>query len=154
MEPTEETRAAIEQLAGAGGDTALLDRLLLWARIAESLVPSCVGMSVTVVLDGDPFTLTATAPDLATIDATQYLQGGPCVESALSGDEVAVTDVLDEERWRLFATTAQRYGIRSSLSMPIGGTAFQPPGAVNLYASEPDAFTGREAVLAAVFRSP
>lgn len=154
MEPTEETRAAVEQLAGATGDTQLLDRLLLWSRAAESLVPSCIGLSVTVVLDGDPFTLTATAPNLPVADAIQYLEGGPCVESSRAGDQVNVTDVLDEQRWQRFAAAAQRFGIRSSLSLPIGGSGSQPSGAVNIYASEPNAFVGREQALAAIFRAP
>ena len=132
----------------------LLDRLLLWGRVAESLVPSCVGLSITVVLDGEPFTLTATAPDLAVADAAQYLDGGPCVQAATTSDEVAVTDVLDERRWQLFAAAAQRFGIRSSLSLPIGGRGPIPAGAVNLYASEPDAFIGQERVLATLFRAP
>jgi hypothetical protein len=154
MEPTEETKAAVQQLAEASGDINLLDRLMLWSRVAESLVPSTVGLSVTVMLGSEPFTLTVTREDLAEIDAAQYLNGGPCVQAAATAEEVAVVDVLDEARWQLFATTAHRLGIRSSLSMPIGGIDAHPPGAINIYAADPAAFAGRERVLAAVFRVP
>jgi hypothetical protein len=154
MEPTQETQAAVERLSEASGDLNLLDRLMLWSQVAQSLVPSTLGLSITVVMDGEPFTLTVTREDLAEIDAAQYIDGGPCVASSDTADEVVVADVLDERRWQLFATTAHRLGVRSSLSMPLGGSDPHLPGAINIYAADPAAFAGRERVLAAVFRVP
>lgn len=86
--------------------------------IALRLLPSCVGVSITVLVDGDPFTVTATSEAMATVDASQYLLDGPCVEGARSGEPVLVGDVLDEGRWQAFAQTAAAQGIRSSLSIP------------------------------------
>src|SRR4051794_12706599 len=86
--------------------------------------------------------MTATSPEMAALDAVQYLGGGPCLQAALDRHEAGIADVLDEDRWQLYEHAATSSGVRSSLSIPVGGRAGQPPGAVNLYASEPDAFKG------------
>jgi GAF domain-containing protein len=154
VEPLPEVAAAIDQLAAETGDTSLLDGLLGLAGAAVDLVPSCVAVSLTIVVDDEPFTVTATSAELAVLDAAQYLEGGPCLEATRTAQEVDVPDVLDEDRWRLYEQVASARGIRSSLSMPVGGSAGRTPGAVNLYASDPHAFTGKEEQLAEVFQVP
>jgi GAF domain-containing protein len=151
MEPLPEVRAAAERLAAVTG-IDVLDNLDAMARLAVSIVPSCVGLSVTLVLDGEAFTVTATSRDASILDAVQYLNGGPCLDSADHRREVSVPDVLDEDRWQLYEQAANSLGVRSSLSIPIAGSDGQTPGAINLYASDPHAFTGKEKVLAEAFR--
>jgi hypothetical protein len=76
----------------------LLRGLDLLADVAVALVPSVVGVSLTVVVDDEAFTITATDAATAAVDAVRYLDGGPCLDAAAGQDQVAVGDVLDEER--------------------------------------------------------
>src|SRR4051794_11721551 len=88
MEPIPEVQAAAEELAALVDGPDLLQGLRTMAQLASALVPSCVGVSLTVVVDGQPYTATATDPTMAVLDATQYLGGGPCLEAALDRREV------------------------------------------------------------------
>jgi len=124
------------------------------AGMAVDLVPTCVGASVTIMVDGEPFTLTATSEKAALLDAMQYLDGGPCLHSAETATPVSVPDVLDEHRWRTYSRAATILGIQSSLSAPLSGADGQTPGAVNMYATDPDAFAGLEAELAHALHVP
>jgi GAF domain-containing protein len=151
MEPVPETRAVMGDLA-AYGDVDLAERLEQAGRRVSSIVPECVGLSVSHLVDGLTFTLVASSAEIATLDATQYLDGGPCVESGLTAEEVAVDDLgaLDERQWLLYAGTGAAAGVASSLSLPLrrNGTV---TGSVNLYASAPNAFEGHHEELAAIF---
>jgi GAF domain-containing protein len=151
MEIAPEVRAAAERLSALlEGGPDLTRHLHVVSQVAELLVPSLVGCSVTVHLDTEPFTLSAVSQDLAVLDAVQYIDGGPCLE-ALEGDPVLVDDILDEQRWHLYRRAATDRGVQASLSLPIRSRDDQVVGALNLYASKPDAFTGNEAMLAEVF---
>lgn len=154
MQPLPEVRAAAERLSAITGDLDLLQGLEILSQVTGALIPSTVGVSLTVVLDGEPFTVTATSEDIAALDAAQYLDGGPCVDGAAQAEPVVVGDVLDEERWQLYARTAHAAGVRASLSLPLGGAGGRTPGAINLYASEPHAFRGKENLMAEVFQTP
>jgi transcriptional regulator with GAF, ATPase, and Fis domain len=151
VKPLPETQAAIDRLSALlEGDQDLGRHLRAVSSVAEMLVPSLVGASVTVHIHGQPFTLTAVSEQLRTMDATQYLDGGPCVD-ALDGSPVVVDDLLDEERWQVYRQTASDAGIRSSLSMPLRDSADEVIGALNLYATDPSAFAGQEQMFAEVF---
>jgi GAF domain-containing protein len=118
-------------------------------------VPECVGLSVSQLEDGLTFTLVASSAEIAALDATQYLDGGPCVDSSLNAKKVAVEnleqqDVLDERQWLLYARTGAAAGVASSLSLPLR-SAGRVTGSVNLYASTPNAFDGHHEALAAIF---
>jgi GAF domain-containing protein len=151
VEPIPEVQAAAEQLTSLTGGADLLEGLRTMSTLAVALVPSCVGLSLTVVVDGEAFTMTATAPQMAVLDAAQYLAGGPCLEAVLDRREVNVLDVLDEDRWQFYEQAAAGSGVRSSLSIPVGAADGEPPGALNLYASEPGAFQGKAELLARAF---
>ncbi len=152
MEPLPEVQDVARQLAALSLETVdLLEALGRVTDIALRLLPSCVGVSITVLVDGDPFTVTATSEAMATVDASQYLLDGPCVEGARSGEPVLVGDVLDEGRWQAFAQTAAAQGIRSSLSIPFRSPDGTLPGCLNLYAGEPGAFSGQAEVVAGMF---
>jgi GAF domain-containing protein len=151
VEPIPEVEAAAEELAALSDGWDLLDGLRTMAQLASVLVPSCVGISLTVIVDGEAYTVTATDSASSALDAAQYLGGGPCVDAALDRREINMTDVLDESRWQFFEQAAASSGVRSSLSLPVGDSDGEPPAALNLYASEPDAFKGREELLARAF---
>ena len=93
--------------------------------------------------------MVATSADSAVLDAAQYVEDGPCLEAGRDGTVVSVEDVLDEDRWRLFARTAAARGVRSSLSLPVLDDGALV-GTVNFYAAAPGAFLGHEVRLAAI----
>ena len=155
MQPLPEVRAAADQLNAATEGLDLLHGLGVLADVATFLVPSIVGVSLTIVIDGDPLTVTATSDAMGVLDAAQYLDGGPCLQAAGPEREVVdVGDVLDEQRWQLYRQAASAQGVRASLSLPLGGAGGRTPGAINLYASDPGAFRGKERLLAEAFQTP
>ncbi|MCW2715831.1 MAG: antitermination regulator [Frankiales bacterium] len=152
MEPIPEVREAEVRLAAVADETLdLVQHLEAVSALALTLLPSCVGVSLTVLVDGDPFTVTATPADLASLDAIQYLDGGPCLDAATAEEPIVVDDVLDEPRWQMYSQAAAALGVRSSMSLPIPATDDTPAAALNLYASDPHAFHGVQAQLAALF---
>jgi GAF domain/ANTAR domain len=152
MKMLPEVRAAADELSALLDDEQdLAGRVVAIAAVARAVVPSCVGVSLTIVVDGEPYTLTATSEELATIDATQYIDGGPCVEAAERSSEVSIADVLDEEQWQLFQHACAASGVRSSLSLPLRDDENALPCALNLYASEPGAFMAQQSMLADIF---
>ena len=153
MEPLPEVRAVSSRLSALTG-VDLMTGLTILSDAAEAIVPSVVGVSLTVVLDDEPFTVTATSEAVSALDASQYLAGGPCLDATWQQASLVVDDVLDEQRWQLYAGAASASGVRASLSLPLGGAGGRTPGAINLYASDPQAFAGREPVLAEAFQTP
>jgi GAF domain-containing protein len=126
------------------------------ARRVRGVVPELVGLSLGVIEDGVTLTLVASTEQLAALDAVQYLDGGPCVAAVDRAEplDVNVGDLLDEDRWRLYARAGAAIGVASSLSLPIMD-GDRVVGGVNLYASTEDAFTGlHEEVAQAVGSDP
>jgi GAF domain-containing protein len=148
VEPVPETRKALEEL-GKYGSSQLAATLLLMGDRAREIVPECVGLSLGIVEDGLTFTLVATSDEMAVLDAMQYLDGGPCVTAVEEAEvlDVAPADLLDEDRWLMYASASAAVGVGSSLSLPTLQDG-QVVGGINLYASTPDAFTGRHEELA------
>jgi transcriptional regulator with GAF, ATPase, and Fis domain len=154
MEPIPETVKAIEELGPFVADGELLEALSTLSREVERIAPRCVGMSVSSREYGVTFTFVASAVQVAFLDAVQFLDGGPCVESIERGVQVAYTvqDATDEESWALFARAAAATGIGSTLTLPLisSGTI---QGSVNLYGATSDAFDGKHEQLAALFET-
>jgi GAF domain-containing protein len=149
VEPIPESLEVLRRLSSTG-EVDLVDNLERAAGWVVRVVPECVALSIAHFDEGLTFTLTATSERLRILDAAQYLDGGPCEVAAVAGDEVDVGDVLDEDRWQLFALASAVHGVRSSLSLPLrrGDTVY---GSVNFYASSEYAFMGRERDLAVMF---
>lgn len=151
MELIPESLRALQHLAATSADAeAVVSAIRAAADAVVQVVPHCVGMSVTLVEQGGSVTLMATSTGVATLDAAQFLDGGPC-EAALAGDEqITVDDLMSEERWAGFARAAAAQGVRSSLSLPLrsGGTVI---GGVNLYAATQGAFDQVHREVAAIF---
>jgi GAF domain-containing protein len=152
VEPIPETKEAVEEFGPFTHGEDLLDELVRKGERVRDIVPSCVGLSWALKENGVTFTLVASADEIATLDALQYLEGGPCVEAAAQEQTLAfsASDPLDEKPWQLFAQGTAATGIASTLSLPIlvGGNV---TGTVNLYAAYDDAFTGHHEELAAIF---
>jgi GAF domain-containing protein len=151
LEPLPETEQALRYLAEAD-DSDLAAALARAGELAVSVVPDCVGLSLSVLDQGVTLTLVATCEMVASMDAMQYLDGGPCVDAALLEEtvDVAAIDALDERRWQLFARAGAAQGVASSLSLPIQEDG-RVVGSVNLYASSANAFEGHDQELAGLF---
>ncbi len=148
FEPIEETRLVLRALSRTSG-LDLERKVQRLAQQVAALVPACVGLSVTVSRLGLTFTVVDSSESAAALDALQYLEGGPCVDTALTGEPNDVPDVLDEERWHRYALGAAAEGVRSSLSLPVD-RADGLQGAVNVYASSARAFVGKEDAIRAL----
>ena len=148
MEPLPATEAALNEVVG---DRDLRSLLIEMGRDAKRIVPSCVGLSLALLKEELTFTLVATDLDIAGVDTTQYLEGGPCVRAAADDRviEVDIEDLFDEERWSLYARATAAAGIASSLSLPLRdedeGSVI---GGINLYAAEAGAFRGHHEEMA------
>lgn len=142
MEPLPETRRVLAVLAEVDGSDLETDLRGVAERIAD-VVPSCVGVSLT--LWGAELTLTFVSPSTRalTLDLAQSSHGGPCLSSAQDGEELSVPDVLDERRWQEYATAAAAEGVRSSLSVPLIDRAGAVSASLNIYAAQPRAFDGK-----------
>jgi hypothetical protein len=176
--PLPEVTAAAERLPLLVDGVDLLHHLDLLCEVAGYVVPSCVGVSLTVVVDGEAYTLTATTPDFAATHRSAGTAGSagtaavaaqqagrarppgrtqpPRADGALDMVEVLeVLDVLDEDRWQFCEQAALLRPVRSSLSMPLGPcTGTTCSGAVELYASDADAFLDVRELLAELFLVP
>lgn len=150
MELLPESREALRELVAIEAPD-LDDTLVQLGRIARSMVPELVALSLTVLDDGVTFTLVAPNSAVAAIDAVQYAGGGPCAEPASDAGEpteVRTDELLDEGRWSLFARASAAAGIASTLSLSLVDEAGHVTGGINLYGSTPDAFDGRHDALA------
>lgn len=144
----EQVKPALARLATLlEDDDDLIGYLRALTHFALLEVPSCVGVSITVIAEDVPYTVSATDLCAQTLDAVQYVDGGPCVDTAVSGSATEVADVFDEQRWHAYAVSSAAAGVRSSLSLPVlfhGNTV----GALNLYGGTREAFDDRAHMLA------
>lgn len=151
MEPLPETLDLLSQfsMTRAAELTLAMQDKADWI-VAE--LPDCVGLSVTLRDHELTFTWLATDDRLRTVDAAQYLAGGPCELAASVGEEVAFPDLLSEERWQLMARAGAAVGVRSSLSLPLRDGE-ELVGSINLYGADEETFKGAERALATAFHA-
>lgn len=151
MEPLGPTREAMDSL-DPGGDLALLDRLQTKAGGVRRLVPDCVGLSVTLVSEDLTFTFVATGYDVATLDAVQYVDGGPCANVANDPQVREFTSrELSERDWQLFADATSAAGVASTLTIPLRDGAGRVTGSLNFYGASAHCFDGHHDALAGLF---
>lgn len=149
VEPVPETQEVLRELARWGGEE-LGQTLRGMGERARAIAPDCVGLSLGLFEDGLTLTLIASGEEIASLDAVQYLDDGPCIASQKHHEVVGVDleDLLDEGRWAAYARAGAATGVASSLSLPIEREG-QVIGGVNLYGATPDAFETRHERLAA-----
>jgi GAF domain-containing protein len=152
MEPIPETAEALDELDSAYDAGLRLRRLQELANGAKARVPELVGVSLARLEHELTFTLVATSTEFSVLDGVQYADGGPCVDSAHAEEvrEFTQDDVLDEERWRLFAEATAAHNVRSTLTLPVVRDG-EVVGTVNLYAATKHAFVGHHDELAEIF---
>jgi GAF domain-containing protein len=150
MEPIPESLEALRLLSETH-ESDLIEQVRRTAETVRAHIPDCVAISVTILESGLTFTLASTSERLRRLDGAQYLDGGPCQAAAEGESEIEVADILDEDRWQLFAQASAAEGVRSSLSLPLRGANGTVYGSLNLYGSIADTFAGHSRELAAIF---
>jgi GAF domain-containing protein len=126
------------------------DPAALVAFVAD-IIPAASSAGLTLLSPrGAPRTLAATDPLVGEVDALQYsLREGPCLEAIEDDDLVLTGDLRQDQRWLRFGPRcAAECGVQSMLGVRL---VLDGPerGALNLYATEQDAFTDADADLAA-----
>jgi GAF domain-containing protein len=75
------------------------------------------------------------------LDELQYGHGqGPCLQCLHTGEKILVSDLATDDRWGGYRLHALTYGVRSSASFPLTVKG-ETLGALNFYATEPEAFS-------------
>ena len=93
--------------------------------------------TVTVRHTDDMSTVAATDQRLIELDAVQYEDGGPCVQTLDDPSPVLLEDASQSgDRWQHFAQTAAHLGVRSSLSLNVPTDTTDVAASLNLYARE------------------
>jgi GAF domain-containing protein len=92
------------------------------ARIAEAAtvsVPACDAASIAISLEGRPATAAISARVALELDMIQYdVDEGPCIESLRSASLIRIDLVEQGDAFPHFAAGAERFGVRSVLSVP------------------------------------
>ena len=133
------------------GETDLEGVLQTIADLAKVTVPGADEVSVTLVRSSGAYTAAHTGDLALELDGVQYAQGtGPCLDAAARLTTLATPHVDGESRWPGWARRAGDAGVRSALAvgLPVeeGVT-----GAINIYATTPDAFDADAVALAEQF---
>ena len=133
------------------GETDLNGVLDHIAHLAKRTIPGTDDVSVTLITDTAARTVAATGQLALDLDEWQYGHGhGPCLDASASHTTLSLPDMSTEDRWPDWAARAQQAGAHSSLSigLPIHE---QITGALNVYATKPEAFDNDAIVLAQTF---
>lgn len=121
------------------GDETLAETLTHVVDVAKESLPADMA-GITMMVDGKPSTAVFTDDEAPEIDDHQYHgDGGPCMVAFTTNRVVGIGSVPDDTRWPKFTATAGRYGIQSTLSLPLSGPD-GALGALNLYSRERLAF--------------
>ncbi|SSC23485.1 GAF-ANTAR transcription anti-termination regulator [Klenkia terrae] len=110
------------------------------ASYAQRTLPVAEEASVTLTTGPRRASAAWTGLMAFELDECQYGLGyGPCLEAAVTGRAVVISDTATETRWPAFAELAARQGVASTLSVPIPvGDSAQ--AALNLYSTSTAAF--------------
>jgi putative methionine-R-sulfoxide reductase with GAF domain len=131
------------------GETDLNGVFSQIAGLAKRAIPGASEVSVTLVPAKGAYTPAFTGDLALALDESQYELGhGPCLDAARSTSTQHIVDMTAESRWPDWTVRACEAGAHCSLSI---GLPVQEAvtGAVNVYATKPDAFD-EDAVAVAV----
>jgi GAF domain-containing protein len=148
MDPTE----AFAQLGRIKLRDTNLDGVLdTIAGLAKRTIPGADEVSVTLVRGKGAHTAAFTGDLALSLDESQYETGrGPCLDACAAAATMSVPDMASETRWPQWAARACEIGVNSSLSigLPVQDTV---TGALNIYATKPDAFDDDAIVVGQTF---
>jgi len=133
-------RAALGGLAGLllarENMQSVLQRIV--DLVAEAM-PAGTQASITLLRNEQPTTAAFTGERALRLDETQYERGyGPCLDAALGGHLVEITDGRTEERWPGYMPAFLDGGARSLLAVPVPAAALA--AGLNVYAPVVGAF--------------
>jgi len=133
------------------GETDLKGVLDQVAHLAKRTIPGADEVSVTLISDKDAHTAAYTGQLALVLDEWQYDKGyGPCLDASATHATLSLPDMSTEVRWPDWAAQALTAGSHSSLSvgLPIHERV---TGALNVYATKPEAFDSDAIVLGQTF---
>ncbi len=118
--------------------------LALVVTMAQAVVGSADGASITLPRDGRLGTVAASNDVVLQMDHAQYdTSQGPCLDAAVQGERFEIRSLDDERRWPSFVPRARALGIQSILSTPLLAGA-SSVGALNVYSRHAAAFAQHE----------
>ncbi len=133
------------------GETNIDGVLKQVAGLAKRATPGAADVSVTLSRGKGAYTAAFTGDLALGLDERQYDAGhGPCLDALASGETLMVPDTNSEQRWPEYAAAALKAGARSSLSvgLPVHESV---TGALNIYATTPEAFDDDAIAVAQTF---
>jgi GAF domain-containing protein len=135
------TVAELRAMPEAGDLLARLERVVEATRT----VVGADGTGLTLVHeDGPPRWVAATDAAMQLLEEVQHDFGeGPCLLAYAEDRVVAVQDLRSELVWARIAVVVRQLQVRGILSVPVR-LADQPVGTLNVYASQPRAWSTRE----------
>ena len=117
--------------------------------LAERAVDGCEAAGIFVEDHGTVITAAASSAFVMVVDQLQIDAGeGPCLDASRRNSTVYAADLIDDQRWPLFAQSAVAAGVRSVLAYPLSADR---PSALNLYARLPAAFGATDRAQALLF---
>jgi GAF domain-containing protein len=123
------------------------------SELAKGVIPGAAEVSVSLLQAGKASTAAYTGQLALHLDEQQYARGyGPCLDAAQAGGMVLIADMAAEDRWAEYTPIAVEHGALSSLSV---GLPVQQAvtGALNVYATKPNAFDAEATEVAQTFAS-
>jgi GAF domain-containing protein len=152
IQPMDPTEAFAELGKIKLSDTDLDGVLNTIAVLAQRTVPGAAEVSVTLVRDKKAHTAAFTGELAVNLDEAQYESGhGPCLDASAAAITLFVPETAHESRWPRWASQALDIGVYSSMSvgLPVQGAAVT--GALNIYATKPEAFDDDAIAVAQTF---
>jgi GAF domain-containing protein len=130
-----------ELTAGLIASDDLDEALESLAATTAQAVPGESWCGITLIRAGGPTTQATSSPLTARIDDIQYKIGdGPALSAIQTREMVVVGDLAADARWPQWREAALDDGVSGVLSVPLD-IDDQVIGALNLYASQPHAFS-------------
>jgi GAF domain-containing protein len=127
-------------LLGAENTQSVLQRIV---HLVQQVMPARAEASVTLVRDEQATTAAFTGEVALRLDEMQYGRGyGPCLEAALGGQIVEITDARSEGRWPDYVATLLEAGLLSSVAVAV--PAPNLAAGLNVWARQADAFSDQD----------
>jgi GAF domain-containing protein len=138
------TRTALDELGHLllpdENTQSVLQRVV---HLVQQVMPAEAEASITLVRDEQATTAAFTGEVALRLDEMQYGRGyGPCLEAALGGQIVGITDARSEGRWPDYVATFLEAGLLSSVAVPV--PAPNLVAGLNVYARQTDAFSDQD----------
>jgi ANTAR domain/GAF domain len=122
-------------LFAAGTVNGTLQRIV---DLAVIVIDGCEAAGILIVDEDTVTTAAASSALVFLVDQLQIDAGeGPCLDASTQGSACYAEDLIDDNRWQVFAPSAVAASIRTVLACPLSA---ERPGALNLYATLPAAF--------------